>query len=69
MAGKGKIMAGVSKQASRELLERSPRSESFEAQEERIRSAGMKCAGSIESRVSGTAENVRSLVRARIARR
>lgn len=64
-----KSMAELLEQIAREWLERSKRSGSFEAQEERVRAAAMKCAGSIEGKDPERAQNARSLVRARIASR
>ncbi len=43
--------------------------EELEAQEEQVRAAALKCAGSIEGQNPGRAENARTLVRARIASR
>jgi hypothetical protein len=64
-----KSMAELLEQIAREWLERSSRSGSFEAQEERVRAAAMKCAGSIEGKDPERAQNARALVRARIASR
>lgn len=64
-----KSLAELLEQIAREWLERSRRSESFEEQEELMRAAAMKCAGSIEGKDPGRAENARALVRARIASR
>jgi hypothetical protein len=64
-----KSLAELLEQISREWLDRSRRGGDFEAQEERLRAAAMKCAGSIEGKDPRRAENARALVRARIASR
>lgn len=64
-----KSMAELLEQISREWLERCRLTASFEEQEERLRAAAMKCAGSIEGKDPGRAENARALVRARLASR
>ncbi len=64
-----KSLAELLEQISREWLERSRRSGSVEVQEERLRAAAMKCAGSIEGTNPQRAENARAAVRARIASR
>jgi hypothetical protein len=64
-----KSLAELLQQIAREWLERSRRGGSFEAREERVRAAAMKCAGVIDGKDSERAENARALVRARIASR
>jgi len=62
-------MVKLPEQIALEWLERSRRSGSIEAQEEGVRAAAMKCAGSIEGENPERAGNARPIVRARIARR
>jgi len=65
-----KSLAELLEQIAREWLERShARDESDEQRTQRLRAAAMKFVGSLDGEISGRAENVRSEVRARLARR